>query len=131
MIVLDASLAVELLLQTPRAIPLTEELLDSAVDLHAPHLIDVEVLQVLRRLCSHGELTDRRAEQAARDLADLPLSRHPHELLLERAWELRDNLTIYDGVYVALAELLEVPLWTLDLRLSGAPGIRTEVRVFS
>ena len=129
MIVLDASLAVELLLQTPRAIPLTDDLLAPQEDLHAPHLIEVEVTQTLRRLCSRAELTDRRAEEAMTDLADLPLVRHSHDLLLRRAWELRLNLTIYDGIYVALAELLEVPLWTLDQQIAGAPGVRAEVRV--
>jgi predicted nucleic acid-binding protein len=128
-IVLDASLVVELLLQTPRAILLTEDLLTSQEDLHAPHLIDVEVTQALRSLCARGELGDRRAQEAATDLADLPLVRHSHELLLGRAWELRSNLTIYDGVYVALAELLEVPLWTLDQRIAGAPELRADVRV--
>ena len=110
--------------------PLTATLLAAHEDLHAPHLIDVEVLQVLRRLNAHRELSDRRADEATRDLADLPLVRHPHELLLDRAWELRANLTIYDAVYVALAELLDAPLWTLDQRLAGAPGLRTEVKVF-
>lgn len=129
MIVLDASLAIELLLQTPRAQSLTEDLVLSQEDLHAPYLIDVEVLQVLRRLCARNELTESRAEEATIDLTDLPLIRHPHDLLLARAWELRENLTIYDAVYVALAELLEAPLWTLDHRLARAPGLRTEVRV--
>ena len=129
MIVLDASLVVELLLQTPRAILLTEDLLTPQEDLHAPHLIDVEVTQALRSLCARGELGDRRAQEAATDLADLPLFRHSHELLLGRAWELRSNLTIYDGVYVALAELLEVPLWTLDQRIAGTPELRADVRV--
>jgi len=128
-IVLDASLVVELLLQTPRAILLNEDLLTSQKDLHAPHLIDVEVTQALRSLCARGELGDRRAQEAATDLADLPLFRHSHELLLGRAWELRSNLTIYDGVYVALAELLEVPLWTLDQRIAGTPELRADVRV--
>lgn len=129
MIVLDASLVVELLLQTPRVVPLTEDLLAPQEDLHAPHLIDVEVLQTLRRLCGREELSEARAERAATDLADLPLVRHSHDLLLGRAWELRANLTIYDGVYVALAELLEAPLWTLDQRLASAPGLRAEVQV--
>jgi predicted nucleic acid-binding protein len=128
-IVLDASLAVELLLQTPRVAPLTETLLATHEDLHAPHLIDVEVLQVLRRLNARRELSDRRAAEGTRDLTDLPVVRHPHELLLDRAWELRANLTIYDGVYVALAELLDAPLWTLDQRLASAPGLRAEVHL--
>ena len=129
MIVLDASLLVELLLQTSRVASLTAGLLAPEEDLHAPHLIDVEVLQTLRRLCAREELTEPRAEEAATDLADLPLLRHPHDLLLRRAWDLRANLTIYDGVYVALAELLDAPLWMLDRRLASAPGLRTDVRV--
>ena len=79
MIVLDASLAIELLLETPRVAPLTEALFGAQEDLHAPHLIDIEVLQALRRLNARNELTDRRAEEAIRDLADLPLVRHSHE----------------------------------------------------
>lgn len=129
MIVLDASLAVELLLQTPVGRPLTENLLAPSTDLHAPHLVDVEVAQVLRRLCARGKVTDRRAAVALTALVDLPLVRHPHDLLLPRAWELRKNLTIYAGVYVALAELLAAPLWTLDQRLASAPGLQTEVKV--
>jgi predicted nucleic acid-binding protein len=128
-IVLDASMAVELLLQTPIGRPLTERLLAPSTDLHAPHLIDVEVAQVLRRLCVRGKVTDRRAAVALTALVDLPLVRHPHDVLLPRAWELRKNLTIDDAVYVALAELLEAPLWTLDRRIASAPGLRTEVKV--
>ena len=127
--VLDASVVLELLLQTPVMAPLAEEILLSPADLHAPHLADVEVSQVLRRLASRLEITERRAQDALQDLRDLPMVRHSHELLLERAWELRANLTIYDGVYVALAELLEAPLLTRDRRLANAPGHRAEIKL--
>lgn len=131
MMVLDASAVVELVLQTPRASALTEEILLHSADLHAPHLVDVEVAQVLRRLCSRKEVSEDRALEALHDLSDLPLVRHSHEFLLDRAWELKDNLTIYDGVYVALAELLDLPLLTLDQGVAAAPGHSAVVRVLS
>ena len=130
MIVLDASAAIEILLQTPAGSPVTEELLLSEEAFHAPHLFEVEVAQVLRRLCSLGEITDRRATQALADLADLPVERYAHDLLLPRAWELRHNLTLYDAVYVTLAELLPATLLTRDTRIEKAPGHRARVRVF-
>jgi predicted nucleic acid-binding protein len=129
--VMDASAVVELLLQTPVAASMAEEILLSPSDLHAPHLVDAEVAQVLRRLCSWEEVPESRALEALQDLRDLPLVRHSHELLLDRAWELRDNLTIYDGVYVALAELLDMPLLTRDRRIAAAPGHGATVRVIS
>ncbi len=128
--VMDASAVVELLLQTPEAASLAEELLLSSSDLHAPHLVDAEVAQVLRRLCRNKEMVEGRALEALQDLRDLPIVRHSHELLLDRAWEIRDNLTIYDGVYVALAELLDLPLLTRDQRIAAAPGHGAVVRVF-
>lgn len=95
--------------------------------LAAPELVDPEVASVLRRRRAEGRLDDRRAAQALADLIALPLRRTPHRPLLVRCWELRDNLTIYDATYVALAELLDVPLVTADRRLSRAPGIRCSV----
>ena len=90
--------------------------------LHAPHLLDVEVAQVLRRYYLHRELSSRRAEQALDDLAALKLERYPHEPLLPRIWQLRENITAYDAAYVALAEALNAPLLTCDARLADAPG---------
>lgn len=130
MIVVDASVAVEMLLQTGRGRDLSRRLLiEEEQDLHAPHLIGVEAVQALRRLRLEGEVDAARSEEAVADLFALGIERHPHELLLPRAWELRDNLTIYDGVYVALAELLEVPLLTCDNRIARAPGIATKVEL--
>jgi len=119
-IVLDASAAVELLLGTERGAAVGARVFDPAETLHAPELFDVEVAQVLRRYERARLIDAARAEAALRDLADLPLERYAHALLLPRAWELRENLTIYDAVYVALAELLAAPLLTGDASLAVA-----------
>jgi len=90
--------------------------------LHAPHLIDAEIAQVLRRLTSAGHLPAPRATEAFDDLRALRLVRHSHLPLLDRVWGLRANLSAYDGLYIALAESLDSPLVTLDERLARAPG---------
>jgi predicted nucleic acid-binding protein len=95
----------------------------------APELIDLEVASVLRRQLLAGDLDARRAELALTDLVDLPVRRVPHRRLLTRCWALRQNLTVYDAAYVALAELLDLVLVTADARLSKAPGLRCEVEV--
>jgi predicted nucleic acid-binding protein len=95
--------------------------------LAAPELIDLETSSVIRRQLSVGALDARRAELALTDLIDLPLRRAPHRPLLARCWELRANLTVYDAVYVALAELLDVVLLTADARLANAPGLRCKL----
>lgn len=97
--------------------------------LAAPEVIDLEVPSVLRRLLRSGHLPARRAKQALVDLVDLPLHRAPHRALLARCWSLRDNVTIYDASYVALAEEMNVVLVTADARLSRAPGLRCQVEV--
>jgi predicted nucleic acid-binding protein len=95
----------------------------------APQVIDLEVVSAWRRLVSAGHLDERRAALALADLGALRLERVPHGPLLERCWELRDNLTVYDAAYVALAELMGVDLLTADARLAAAPGIRCRVEV--
>lgn len=97
--------------------------------LAAPHLIDVEVVSAWRRLHATGAIDDRRAALATRDLLALPLRRVPHGGLLERAWELRADLTTYDAVYVALAEALDATLVTADRRMAAAPGVGCEIDV--
>lgn len=97
--------------------------------LAAPALIDLEVLSVLRRLNDSGRISHGRANLALMDFAVLPLARAGHESLLPRCWELRDNLTIYDAAYVALAEALDVPLLTADARLSRSPGVRCVIEL--
>ena len=97
--------------------------------LAAPELIDLETASVIRRGLLAGRLDNRRARLALTDLVELPLHRAPHRPLLPRCWELRDNLTVYDAAYVALAELLGAVLVTADARLAGAPGVRCEVEL--
>lgn len=95
----------------------------------APHLIDVEVLSAWRRLVTAGGLDERRVGLAMEDLRSLRLDRVPHGPLMDRCWQLRQNLTVYDAVYVALAEAMEVSLLTADAKLAAAPGLRCEVEL--
>jgi len=128
-IVLDASAMTELLLQTDLGTRVEHRLLRDE-DLHAPHLLDVEVLSALRRLVRTGELAAERAEDAIEDLQLLRLARHGHEDLLPRVWELRDNVTAYDAVYVALTEAMDATLVTCDRALGAAASAqRIEVIV--
>jgi predicted nucleic acid-binding protein len=128
-IVVDASAVLETLLRTPAAAAVERRLFELRHTLHAPHLLDVEVAQVVRRYAAAGELDAERGREALADLAGLPLFRYPHDFLLPRVWELRNNLTAYDAVYVALAEALGAPLLTCDRRLAAAPGHRAEIEL--
>lgn len=130
LIVLDASAAVELLLGRAAAERLVGQIVGGE-DLAAPHLIDAEVGQVVRRYERAGAIDERAAWEVLDDLGSLPLTRYPHGPLLHRACELRHNVTMYDGVYLALAELLDASLVTADAALSGIPGCRAQVRLLS
>ena len=129
MIVVDASAVIEVLLNTPSGIQIAERFFDPAETLHAPHLLDVEVAQVLRRYTRTGELDTARGLQALEDLVDFPLTRYPHDLFLLRIWELRHNVTAYDAAYIALAEALGAPLMTRDAALASAPGNRARIEL--
>lgn len=127
MLVVDTSAFLEALAADAPDQGMLQRLSDDG-DLHAPHLMDVEFLHGLRRLTIRGELSPDRADDARRDLAELTVVRYPHPPLADRIWELRDNLTAYDGCFVALAELLDAPLITCDRSLALAPhDARTEV----
>lgn len=129
MIVVDASALLEVLLRTPAAKTVETRLFASGVTLHAPHLLDVEVAQVVRRFAAKGEIDDARGRAALDDLADLPLHRYPHDIFLPRIWGLRANVTAYDAAYIALAEALDAPLITRDQRLAATAGHRARVEV--
>lgn len=129
MIVVDASAVIETLLRTPNAEAVEKRLFEPSQTLHAPHLLDVEVAQALRRYAGNGEIDDERGRAALADLADFPLRRYPHDFLLPRVWDLRRNLTAYDAVYVALAEALDAPLLTCDRRLATAPGHQARIEL--
>ena len=131
MIVLDASAVVELLLDTATGRRVAILMEDASMGLHAPHLLDVEVVSALRRFVSDGSLDDDEAQEAIGDLMALDLQRHSHEALLERTWALRANITAYDGVYVALAEALDATLLTCDGRLARAPGTKMRVELIT
>jgi predicted nucleic acid-binding protein len=128
-IVLDASAALEVLLRTEAASAVEQLIFDGRASLHAPHLIDLEIAQVLRRYSASGKITGTRGRQALEDLTDFPLTRYPHDFLLPRIWELRRNVTAYDAAYLALAETLGAVLVTRDARLGAAPGCRARVLV--
>jgi predicted nucleic acid-binding protein len=129
-LVVDASAVLEAIVARDPAPGLIERLAGDG-DLHAPHLIDVELLHALRRLNTLGELRDERASDARADLRDLALVRYPHVFLSDRIWELRHNLSAYDAAYAALAEALDVTLVTCDKRMSEAPGHAAEIELFS
>lgn len=99
--------------------------------LTVPDLIYLEVASVFRRQVAAGAMDDRRARLGLQDLADLPMDIAPHRLLLPRCWKLRQNITIYDGAYVALAEALNATLLTGDARLAHAPGPECSIEVFT
>lgn len=129
MIVVDASALVEVLLRTNAAKAVEKRLFDPSESLHAPHLLDIEVTQVIRRLAANKEIDEARGRAALQDLADFPVRRYPHDFLLPRIWELRSNLTAYDGAYVALAEALDASLLTRDRRIAGAAGHQARVEL--
>jgi len=128
-IVVDASALVEALLRTPAAAGVLQRLFGTEETLHAPHLIDLEVVQVLRRYAASGRVESGRCRDALNDLLDLPLDRHSHDILLPRVWELRHNLTAYDAAYVALAEALDATLLTRDRRLAIASEHRARIEL--
>jgi predicted nucleic acid-binding protein len=127
LIIIDASALLEILLRTPRADSLMARALDPTERLHAPHLLDIEIAQVLRRLVQRKELILSRAEQAFEDLSAIVVERHEHRPLVPRIWQLRDAMTAYDGAYIALAEALDAPLLTCDGKLAGASGHHAKI----
>jgi len=130
LIVVDASALVDLFLE----LPLNQDLLDRierADELHAPHLIDLEVLSVLRRLVATGKLSPEAASMARGQFDDLGIERYSHVGLGDRIWALRGNLTAYDAAYVALSEWLGLPLVTSDARLARSSGHAATIESFA
>jgi predicted nucleic acid-binding protein len=129
MIVVDASAVIEILLRPERNRLLLARVLDPGQSLVAPHILDLEVTQVLRRYATGREISASRAEAAFEDYRDLRISRYPHTPLLSRIWGLRNNCTAYDAASIALAETLDCPLLTCDTALAAVPGHRATVDV--
>jgi predicted nucleic acid-binding protein len=128
-IVVDASTLLEFLLNTDSAPRVAERVFDARETLHAPHLLDLEIAQVLRRYERAGALSAARAKHAFADLADVQITRYPHDILLPRVWSLRRNVTAYDGAYLALAEMLGATLITRDTALATIKGHKARVEV--
>lgn len=120
--VLDASVSVEYLLKTRLGLAVADTIEQSDI-LHAPDIIDVEVLSALRRLVLEGKLPEERALLALDDMAWWPIERIPSRELTRHGWRYRHNVTAYDAVYVAAARQLGIPLLTADVRLAKAPGL--------
>jgi predicted nucleic acid-binding protein len=129
LIVLDASAAIEWLLQSPAGVRIDKRIFSPSQSLLAPHLLDIEVAQVLRRHVRDKAMSEQRGQEALEDLSDLPLNRYPHDFLLPRVWELRATLTAYDAVYVALAEVLDATLLTCDGRIASASGHHASIEL--
>jgi predicted nucleic acid-binding protein len=128
--VVDASVLVEILVCGKHR-EAAERAIESERWLWVPTLIDVEIGRVLRRQLQRHEISPQWATKAVADLLELRLQRVPHQALIERAWQLRENVTFYDGLYVALAEELGVPLLTLDGHLARAPGMAGTVELIA
>ena len=130
MLVVDTSAVLEALVARDPPSGLVARLANDG-DLHAPHLIDVEVLHALRRLNAGGHLSEERSLDARLDFAALAVIRYPHIGLADRIWALRQNLTACDAAFVALAEELHVPLVTCDKRLGASAGHFATIEVFA
>ncbi len=129
-VVLDASAVVALLVNQQPSAPRLRKRLE-AVSLHAPYLLDAEVVQVLRRYVFKGELTEQQGYSALKRFGNLELTHYPHGPFLERVWQLKANVSAYDAAYLALAEALAAPLLTLDGRLARAPGHEVKVELYA
>jgi predicted nucleic acid-binding protein len=129
-IVLDASAAVDWLLQTSAGQSIERRIYSRNETLHAPHLLDLEATQVLRRLSLQRVVSAHRADEAVRDLLDLRVTRYPHLVLLPRIWQLRHKFSAYDAAYVVLAEKLGATLVTRDARLASVTGHVALVELF-
>ena len=130
MIVLDASAAVDWLLQTSAGERIEKRIYARGETLHSPHLLDLEIMQVLRRLAREGTLSVHRADQAVNELFNLRITRYPHFVFLPEILRRRHNLSAYDAAYVVLAQKLGAALVTRDHKLASAAGHTAAVEVF-
>lgn len=115
MIVIDASAIVELLFKTKAGEKIADIIFKNTSNIVAPELLNIEVLQVVRKFRKSREISNERAREFFDDFVSLPIKYYPHSFLLKRIWELKENFTAYDSTYIALAELLNAPLITTDL----------------
>lgn len=126
MLVLDASVALEVLTKTDMGLLAAERLLDAG-EIHAPHLLDVEFVHVVRKLVFARKTTEATASEILDAFAHWQIVRHGHKDHISRIWELRESISAYDATYVSLAEALNAPLWTCDAKLSRSHGHHAEI----
>ena len=129
MIIIDASLALDISVATPQGDALSDQLMGEGHALAAPEVIELEVLQALHRLLWLDRINLTTADRAMAVFAAMEIERYSHLPLRSRIWSLRDNLTAYDAAYFALAELLDAPLWTRDNKFSDIPGHQARVEI--
>lgn len=129
MIVVDASLGLEMFVGGPDARGLKDRIDAAGREMAAPEVFDLEIISALRRLAYNRAISQRRAEQAFDVFQHAPVQRFSHRILTDRIWALRHNLTAYDAAYFALAEALDVPLWTRDAKFVDAPGVPARIVV--
>jgi predicted nucleic acid-binding protein len=129
-IVLDASAAIDWLLQTTVGQQIETRIYSRGESLHAPHLLDLEVAQVLRRLVREAAVSAQRADLAIQDLLSLRVARYPHFVFLPQIWQLRHNVSAYDAAYVALTEKLGATLITRDVRLASGAARGVSIELF-
>jgi predicted nucleic acid-binding protein len=129
-IVLDASAAIDWLLQTAVGRQIEGRIYSRGESLHAPHLLDLEVAQVLRRLVRETSVSAQRADQALEDLLALRVTRYPHFVFLPYIWRLRHNLSAYDAAYVVLTRELDATLITRDTRLASVSVSGVSIELF-
>lgn len=131
MIVLDASAAIDLLVDDEMGPAVVDRVTRRAETIHAPHVIDVEVASALRRHVLHGAIPETRGLAALKQFRTLRIARYPHARLIPRAWELRHAITAQDAMYVTLAEALEAPLVTTDAAIARSSGHRAVVELIA
>lgn len=129
MIVVDASLVIDLMLATPSSEALSDRIIECGHALAAPEIVELEILQVLKRLECAGRIDQTRVGAAFATFDELRIERFSHAGLRDRIWSLRHNLTAYDAAYFALAELLEAPLWTRDAKFADVSGSTVVIEV--
>lgn len=129
MIVIDASLGLEMFLRGRDAITIKDQIDAAGREMAAPEVFDLEIMQSLRRLVFKKQITTDRAERALDVARHAPLDRFAHAIMRDRIWSLRDDLTAYDAAYFALAEMLDAPLWTRDAKFTEVPGASAQVKV--
>lgn len=129
-LVLDASAAVDYLLAFGAFERIAERISARSETLHAPHVLDLEITQALRRLTSQRTITASRARDALEDYAGLRIRRYPHAWMLPRVWQLRESVTVFDAAYVVLSEALDAPLLTSDGALARSSGHRAAIELY-